>query len=633
MDRTTLKYLLDRIRQARIGVVGDFCLDVYLLLDSTASETSLETGLSTLPVRSHQYALGGAGNVANNLCAMGVNTIAAFGVTGEDSFGTHMREMLLARGIDCSGIQVQRENWDTHVYMKPHEREHEERRLDFGGFNQLHPATRAQLLDSLHQRIPDLDIVIVNQQVARGIHTQQFREDLGACIRSHPETQFIVDSRHFADDYANAMRKLNLTEAARLCHRATIAPEQLDSQTIEELARELSRRWNNCIFLTGGERGCAVFDNGHLQEIPGLLILAPVDPVGAGDSTLAGIAAALAVGAAPGTAAELGNLVAGVTVQKLMQTGTASPEEILNIGSDPDCRYRPDLARQAHKAVYYSDTDIEIVSSPPRPGHITHAIFDHDGTVSTLRQGWEEIMEPMMIAAITGARDRAIDPALYDHVRAAVRAYIDKTTGIQTLVQMRGLVHLVRQFRCVDENDILDEHGYKKLYNQDLMNMVDSRMDRLRRGQRTVEDFTINGAVPFLHALHQRGVMLYLASGTDQADVEREAEALGYRALFGERIYGAVGDITKEAKRMVLERILSAICNEAPERIVAFGDGPVEIRETHKRGGYTVGVASDEIRRYGLAPQKRRRLIEAGADLVIPDFSASAPLLNLLFGG
>jgi len=253
--------------------------------------------------------------------------------------------------------------------------------------------------------------------------------------------------------------------------------------------------------------------------------------------------------------------------------------------------------------------------------------------VSTLRQGWEEIMEPMMIAAITGARDRAIDPALYDHVRAAVRAYIDKTTGIQTLVQMRGLVHLVRQFRCVDENDILDEHGYKKLYNQDLMNMVDSRMDRLRRGQRTVEDFTINGAVPFLHALHQRGVMLYLASGTDQADVEREAEALGYRALFGERIYGAVGDITKEAKRMVLERILSAICNEAPERIVAFGDGPVEIRETHKRGGYTVGVASDEIRRYGLAPQKRRRLIEAGADLVIPDFSASAPLLNLLFGG
>jgi beta-phosphoglucomutase-like phosphatase (HAD superfamily) len=197
---------------------------------------------------------------------------------------------------------------------------------------------------------------------------------------------------------------------------------------------------------------------------------------------------------------------------------------------------------------------------------------------------------------------------------------------------MRGLVTLVRQFRCIDEKDILDEHGYKKLYNQNLMNMVEGRMERLRRGQRTVEDFTIKGAVPFLHALHERGVVLYLASGTDQADVEREAEALGYRALFADRIYGAVGDITKEAKRIVLERILGSIRDESPERIVAFGDGPVEIRETHKRGGYTVGVASDEIRRYGLTPRKRRRLIEAGADLVIPDFSTSAPLVNLLFG-
>jgi phosphoglycolate phosphatase-like HAD superfamily hydrolase len=83
---------------------------------------------------------------------------------------------------------------------------------------------------------------------------------------------------------------------------------------------------------------------------------------------------------------------------------------------------------------------------------------------------------------------------------------------------------------------------------------------------------------------------------------------------------------------MVLERILSGLSDEAPERILTVGDGPVEIRETQKRGGYTVGVASDEIRRYGLNLSKRSRLIEAGADLIIPDYSQMAHLLPILFG-
>ncbi len=65
-------------------------------------------------------------------------------------------------------------------------------------------------------------------------------------------------------------------------------------------------------------------------------------------------------------------------------------------------------------------------------------------------------------------------------------------------------------------------------------------------------------------------------------------------------------------------------------QIATFGDGPVEIRETHKRGGITIGVASDEKKRYGLNQIKRTRLIKAGADIIIPDFSQSAELLSLL---
>jgi bifunctional ADP-heptose synthase (sugar kinase/adenylyltransferase)/beta-phosphoglucomutase-like phosphatase (HAD superfamily) len=629
MNSLELKKLLERIRDARIGIVGDFCLDAYLLLEPGASETSLETGLSTKPVRSQRYSLGAAGNVASNLQAMGVTDLSVFGVVGHDPFGEEMKKILLSKGVDASGLLIQREHWDTHVYMKPYEREMEQHRLDFGNFNQLHPHTSVQLLEQLAAALPKLDLVIVNQQVLHGIHTKEFREHLGALVMKHADKRFISDSRHFSDDYAGSMRKINIVEAAKLFGKDSTI---FGTEEIEELASRLHHRWKQTVFLTRGENGCIVSDDHGLKEVPGLLILSQVDPVGAGDSMLAGIAAALSVGADSFQAAELGSLVAGVTVQKLMQTGTATAEEILTIGADPDRRYRPDLARRFDKAVYDPGSEIEIVSSLPKHKGFTHAIFDHDGTISTLRQGWESIMEPMLVGAILGTGERGSDEALYEHVVAAVRDYIDKTTGIQTLVQMKGLVNLVHKFKCVPESEILDEHGYKKTFNGQLSAMVTTRISKLQRGELTVEDFTIKNAVQFLRSLHQRGITLYLASGTDREDLEREAEILGYRSLFGDRMYGAVGDVSKEAKRMVLEKILSDIGDEAPERILTFGDGPVEIRETHKRGGYSVGIASDEVRRYGLSLSKRRRLIEAGADLIVPDFCQMDRLMALLFG-
>ena len=275
--------------------------------------------------------------------------------------------------------------------------------------------------------------------------------------------------------------------------------------------------------------------------------------------------------------------------------------------------------------------DLEIISSLPAGRNFTHVIFDHDGTISTLRQGWESIMEPMMMAAILGGHADSADNALHEEIRDAVRAYIDQTTGIQTLVQMKGLVALVRRFKCIPESSILDEHGYKERYNRQLLDLVEGRVQKLKRGELHLSDVTVKKAVDLLRVLAGKGIQLYLASGTDQADVDREADMLGYRAVFEGRIFGAVGDVTKEAKRMVLERIMNGIGEDAQDRILVLGDGPVEMREAHKRGGYAVGVASDEIRRYGWNDAKRRRLIEAGADIIIPDFSQLERLIPLLF--
>jgi phosphoglycolate phosphatase-like HAD superfamily hydrolase len=385
-----------------------------------------------------------------------------------------------------------------------------------------------------------------------------------------------------------------------------------------------------------------VADETGVTETPGLMIISKVDTVGAGDSYLAGAAATLAAGYPMETASEIGSYVAGVTVQKLFTTGTASPSEILKIGQDPDYIYLPELAEDIRQARYMKKvevdppaggevaSEIEIIREWPKNLSIKHAIFDHDGTISTLREGWELIMAPVMIKAVLGDKYHGADEALYQKAESRIRQVIDSTTGIQTLMQMKILVDVIHEFGCVPEDQILDEFGYKEIFNKELMLLVKQRELKLKRGELTVNDLTMKNAIPLINKLYNTGIKLYLASGTDEADVKNEAAVMGYDHLFEGGIYGSVGDLNKDAKKIVLDRILDKIGESETGQIATFGDGPVEIRETHKRGGVTIGVAGDEIKRYGLNPVKRTRLIKAGADIIIPDFSQLTELLGLL---
>ena len=111
--------------------------------------------------------------------------------------------------------------------------------------------------------------------------------------------------------------------------------------------------------------------------------------------------------------------------------------------------------------------------------------------------------------------------------------------------------------------------------------------------------------------------------------MRHEAQALGYADLFDGGIYGALGEVNAQSKRQVIQRILAENGLDG-SKLAAFGDGPVELRESRRRHGVAIGIASDEIRRYGLNPEKRTRLIKAGAHLLLPDFSQAASLLTLM---
>ncbi|MCX6228358.1 MAG: PfkB family carbohydrate kinase [Bacteroidia bacterium] len=630
MKKEQLQKILGDLSNVKIAVIGDFCLDAYWFIDEAMSEISVETNQATRPVREQRYSLGGAGNVTNNLAAMKIKDIRAFGVIGTDPFGAEMVRVMKATGIEPRNLLIQEDAWYTHAYAKPYLNDNELNRVDFGNYNVLSKETADRLIANLIKEIPEVDVVIINQQVPSGIHIDYFKKRLVEVIAQFPKKTFIVDSRNFNDFYTGAIRKMNDTEAANLCGMKKKPDEVVLYSEVVAAANELYKRYKKPLFITRGSKGSLTIDENGISETPGLMILSKVDTVGAGDSYLAGAASSLAAGYDMNVAAQIGSFVAGVTVQKLFQCGTATPEEILTVGVDPDYIFASELADDSRHAKYLPGTEIEIVNKWDGNLNIEHAIFDHDGTISTLREGWELIMAPMMIKAILGDKYLEADEALYQRVKERSDEFIDKTTGIQTLVQMKGLIDLIREFGCVPEDQILDEFGYKQIYNDELLIMVKVREEKFAKGELSLEDFTLKNAVTFLQKLHDAGVKLYLASGTDEEDVKSEARVLGYDHLFEGRIYGAVGDVTKEAKKIVLDRILNSIGDSAHGKVVTFGDGPVEMRETNKRGGISIGIASNELRRYGLNEQKRTRLIKAGADVIISDFSQLSQLLKLL---
>ena len=120
MKKEQLQKILQDISAVKIAVIGDFCLDAYWFIDEAMSEISVETNQATRPVRTQKYSLGGAGNVTNNLAAMNIKDIRAFGVIGTDPFGAEMVRVMKATGIEPRNLLIQEENWYTHAYAKPY---------------------------------------------------------------------------------------------------------------------------------------------------------------------------------------------------------------------------------------------------------------------------------------------------------------------------------------------------------------------------------------------------------------------------------------------------------------------------------------------------------------------------------
>lgn len=326
-----LDQILECLPRLAVGVLGDLFLDRYLDLDATLTEPSLETGLDAYQVVRVRPSPGAAGTVINNLAALGVGTVRIVSVLGDDGEGYEIRRALDAlKVVDRSAVETAATpGFRTPTYTKPMlchpgQPARELNRLDIKNRRPLPVDVQERVARSLETVLPGVDALIVLDQVSEadcGVVTARVRERLAERGAAYPEKMILADSRERVALFRSVWLKPNEAECLRAAGAAGA-----------DGALALARRTGRPVFCTRGAQGILVADprptSAVLTEVPAYPVRGPIDVVGAGDSTSAAIAGAVAAGATLAEAAAFGNLVASVTIQQLGTTGTASPAQV-----------------------------------------------------------------------------------------------------------------------------------------------------------------------------------------------------------------------------------------------------------------------------------------------------------------
>jgi len=269
----------------------------------------------------------------NNLAALGVGCLLPVTIVGDDGEAYDLRAALRTLPVELAGI-VPDPARQTPTYTKPLRQDdagawRELNRLDLRTRQPLSPATEDRLLAALAAAWSAADGLIVLDQIAadeQGVVTARVRQRLEEMACAAPGKLIFVDSRAHIGLFRCGMLKPNRTECLRAAHAAGVA-----TQDVAAAARWLAGHTGYVVYCTLGDKGLLLAQpSGEVAEIPAVPVAGPIDPVGAGDSTTAGIVAALLAGADHATAAAVGNLVASITIQQLGTTGIATPDQVLS---------------------------------------------------------------------------------------------------------------------------------------------------------------------------------------------------------------------------------------------------------------------------------------------------------------
>ena len=340
-----LKRLIPRLRGKRIGVLGDLMLDRYLW--GTASRLSPEAAVPVVDFVEQSECLGGAGNVAANIAALGAR-VQAFGVIGDDEPGRALQKCLEAAGIEDKGVVADSKRVTT-VKTRIIARHQQVVRVDHERREAVRAETQERLLRLLFTALKKLDALVLSDY-DKGLITDDFADRVLSAAHQLRVPVFVKPktSRLYAYRGARAI-VCNAKEAGFYVTRSLS-----DEKSVEEAGRQLLAHFGcGAVVITRGEKGMSVSEESsprHIQ-IPatsfevtyarvgqagverGATGRQVFDVTGAGDTVLSVLALAVAAGASITDAAMLANIAAGVVVGKL-GTASVSPQELLHALED-----------------------------------------------------------------------------------------------------------------------------------------------------------------------------------------------------------------------------------------------------------------------------------------------------------
>ena len=334
-----LNRLIPRLRGKRIGVLGDLMLDRYLW--GTASRLSPEAAVPVVDFAEQSECLGGAGNVAANLAALGAK-VEAFGAFGTDVAGRALQKCLRAGNIAEKGVIADSKRLTT-VKTRIIARHQQIVRIDRERREPLRSDTEGKLLRALFAALKHLDALVLSDY-DKGLITDSFADRVLSAAHQLHVPVFVKPktSRLYAYRGARAI-VCNAKEAGFFVTRSLG-----DEKSVEEAGRALLAHFGcSAVVITLGEKGLSVSEEAPPRHIyipatsfevtyarvgrPGVERGATgrqvFDVTGAGDTVLSVLALGVAAGAPLADAAMLANTAAGVVVGKL-GTATVSPQEL-----------------------------------------------------------------------------------------------------------------------------------------------------------------------------------------------------------------------------------------------------------------------------------------------------------------
>ncbi|SDP57003.1 D-beta-D-heptose 7-phosphate kinase / D-beta-D-heptose 1-phosphate adenosyltransferase [Mucilaginibacter sp. OK268] len=310
-------------RKPNILVIGDLMIDHYIT--GSASRLSPEAPVPIVNVKNESVTLGGAGNVVQNLVALGAQ-VAVAGVIGNDNAGAQLIEILSNEGVQTHTI-IKDELRPTTVKTRVLAGSHQLVRIDREITDTISEVIAEKLLNELVNYLKKADIVVLSDY-NKGLFSPSFTQKL-ILEATRLGKRVIIDPKglnyeKYKGAYLIKPNRKELAEAAQL--------EKVDTLESLQHAAKIILKQTGAAYLvvTLSEEGMLILSGSGYKLLP-VKATEVFDVTGAGDTVLATLAYFIAAGLTIEEAGELANHAAAIVIRQVGSATTTIDEIILDM--------------------------------------------------------------------------------------------------------------------------------------------------------------------------------------------------------------------------------------------------------------------------------------------------------------